>query len=275
MATLRELKKRLGSVKTTGQLAGAMKTVSSAKFSKISSLSANFKKYSAVCDVVSKNGSSYGVNPSPDAPEERKAFVVLSGNRGLCGGYNAELFSLLASELKECEIPYHIIPCGKTAVNYCKEKKIPVLHEFVFPDIPSSDDSRALSDYISEIWEKGSVTEVVFIYQRQVNTLTRIPEVIKILPADPPEEFAEVETLFIPDKKTVDGILSKFAFETKIRSLVLECASGVQAATLLAMRSASDNAEKTTLALETEINRKRQSDVTSSVIETSPIIEEN
>ena len=99
MASLRELRKRLQSVKTTGQLAGAMRTVSTAKYSRASAQLSGLTAYSdALGELYGDIGGtaapvSGAVDPNEMISGERPMLVLAAGNRGLCGGYNHKLFA--------------------------------------------------------------------------------------------------------------------------------------------------------------------------------------
>ncbi|MGN1410402.1 MAG: F0F1 ATP synthase subunit gamma, partial [Eubacteriales bacterium] len=129
----------------------------------------------------------------------------------------------------------------------------------------------------------GSFSSVSFVYQHFKNMLTQIPSKKQLLPLS--DDITNGGTtdvvggdgiLYIPDKETVMKNACLTCVDSSIYSTILEAATGAQAATLMAMREASDNAKESIAALELEISRKRQSEVTSSVIETySPEEEQN
>ena len=145
MPGMRELKNHLRSVNTTGQLAGAMKTVSSAKFSRVNAVYAAYAKYAAACDdIISSFGEALADAlpcTSPDAPE---LVVVVASNRGLCGGFNSTLLAYADEcfeEYKQSGREYRVVSCGKIAAAYFTEHGVKTERDFVFSDIPAFDDS--------------------------------------------------------------------------------------------------------------------------------------
>ena len=262
MATLRELKKRLKSTETTGQLAGAMRTVATAKYSKVNGV---FASYAPYADSLLALGS--GTQPARTDKPGVPVYVLLSGNRGLCGGFHHELFAFLSETLKQGG-EYLIVPCGRMATEHCREKKLPVLEEFTVGDVPTFDEAKRLADYLAGLYASGRAESIDFVYQHFVNMLKQVPETKRLLPADPGGEKEE-ELLFFPDRETVEAELAPLSLAAECYSLLLSSASGAQAATVMAMRSAYDNAQASSKRLNTQINRLRQAAVTMSVLETS------
>lgn len=267
MAGLRELKKHLKSIKTTGQLAGAMKTVSTAKYSRVNASLAGYREYAAACgEMLSHCGKELSSPINPSAPE---CIVVMSGNRGLCGGYNLELLSYFKEKYSASGASARIVAVGRKAGEYCAEKGIPIEKKLVFGDVPDYSDSAGLAEYLLGMFVSGEVSGVTFIYQSFRNMLSQTPASVRVLPISDPEKASDDMTLYIPDEASVSKRLTGFCFAASIHSLVLETAAGSQAATLIAMRSAYDNAHDSAQKLETAINRRRQASVTAGVIETA------
>ncbi|MBR5746649.1 MAG: F0F1 ATP synthase subunit gamma [Clostridia bacterium] len=268
MATLRELRKRLRSVKSTGALAGAMKTVSTAKYSRLSSALQAGEEYTRCCEtLVSLLG---GLDIDCDSLHGAPAlYVLFSGNRGLCGGYNSELFVFFSDLRKTLPDSCVYAACGRTAREYCREKKINLSYEFEVPDVPTFADAQRVSEYFRCLYSEGAVSEIIFVYQKFENMLKQTPAASVFLSAETQPDICEGDVIYIPDRATVAESALPLCFDEKVYSHLLKCASGAQAATLMAMRAAYDNAGATSAALETAINRRRQTEVTAGVIETS------
>ena len=271
MAGLRELRKRLGSIRTIRQLAAAMRTAASAKYARASSALAGYKVYDAACNEMFLRSFCADILRSAPAQEAPDCFVVLSGNRGLCGGYNTVLLNFFSELYGAQPQPPLVIACGKTAAAYCRDKNIALLEVFPFSDIPSYAETQKLAAYVRSLYTSGKAAHIIFIYQKFSNMLTQKPARRCVLPPDEAEtiEAAGKETLLLPDRETVCERLSQLCFDSSVYSIALEGATGAQAATLMAMRSAYDNASESAEKLETAINRRRQNEVTASVIETA------
>ena len=270
MAGLRELKNRLGSIQTVGQLSGAMRTVSAAKYSRVSSVRNQFLPYATACNELMEAFGPALTQAIPCGdPEAPKCFVVLAGNRGLCGGFNVEIISYATELLKQETEPYRLITVGKKAESAMQEAGFTVHRAYSFADVPSFSECSELLTQLRGDYMAGEISSVTMIYQKFINMLTRQAGKSQILPMGDVEASGTGETLFIPDQNTVLRSAALSCVDSAIFAIILEAAAGAQAATLVAMRSAYDNAQESILALETEISRRRQSDITASVIETS------
>ncbi|MBQ3126700.1 MAG: F0F1 ATP synthase subunit gamma [Clostridia bacterium] len=271
MASLRELKKHLGSVKMTGQLAGAMKTVSAAKFSRIGAVQQRYAPYAEACrSVMAQYGAALSAAYPCADPSAPICFVILGSNRGLCGGYNAELYRFADEVLAACTVPYRLIVCGKTAIAHFRGAEDKIEKTFIFPDTAQYADCMPLFSCIRSLYTGGQISSVEIIGQRFVNMMTQTPARTTLLPlaadADPQEQEG---LLYVPDRDAFLHAAAESCLSSALYAHLLDACAGAQAATLMAMRSAYDNAEQSAAALETVISRKRQSEVTASVIETS------
>ena len=159
------------------------------------------------------------------------------------------------------------IACGKMAAAYCREKGYPLLDVFSVSDVPLYTDAEALADRILALYSGGGIGRVLFVWGEGVNALRQEPRQLELLPGEGGSRAGDL--LWIPDQETATKGLAEFCLRAQIYSLLLRGATGVQGATLVSMRSAYDNGKKTAAALETAINRQRQTQVTSGVIETS------
>lgn len=270
MAGLRELRKRLKSVRTTGQLAGAMRTVAAAKYSRVNAARLSYGAYAAACRQMQQAAGYTGRRPMEGTDEKPRCFVLFSSNRGLCGGFNAELLNLFYSRYREAKPTPLVIACGKMAVAFCREKEIALEQEILLDDVPLFEQAQQLAARLKELYASGAVSGVDILYQRFENMLRQTPVIRQVLPdADDDAQAATADLLFLPDHETVCERLAEHGFDTTVYAISLEHASGAQAATLMAMRSAYDNAAQSALELETTINRRRQAEVTASVIETA------
>lgn len=270
MAGLRELKSRLGSIETVGQLSGAMRTVSAAKYSRVSNVRSQFLSYGAACGALMESFGQELAEAIPQGnPDAPRCYVVIAGNRGLCGGYNVELIAYAQRLLAQEPSPYRLVTLGKKAESGMLEAGFQIEKACCISDVPFFSECSGLFSDLRQAYAAGEISSVCVIYQRFVNMLSQEPCVRQILPMVTETEGRQQEVLFLPDRQTLLREAALSCVDSALFSIVLEAASGAQAATLVAMRSAYDNAQESILALETQISRKRQSDITASVIETS------
>ncbi len=266
MAAIQSLKKQLRGVRSTQKLTKAMKTVSTVKFSKLSEKYNSYSKYAAECSDmlrllgVDKDASCCG---DPNAP---LAVVVLAGNKGLCGSFNAQIFSY-ALELISSFSNFVLIPCGKKAIDYFAKRGFSAEKEVIFGDIPTYTETTVLLDELVDWKRNGKISGIHIIYPKYYNMLRQVPTDFEFLLSG--NSKGEKEVLYEPDYQTITQSMSKNVLRSMFFELVLETALGVQAATLMTMRSAHETATDYCIRLEGEINRLRQNAVTADVLETS------
>ena len=270
MESPRELKRRLASIRTTGQLAGAMRTVASARYSRLSALSGPYAEYvkalESMCmrlGLTDDTGESCG-----EVPE---CWVLVGADRGLCGAYNSELFSYFDREYEKCAVRPLVAVSGKMARAHCAAKGIETAAVFSFSALPTYQEAAKAADVLSGLCDSGRVGCVRLVRQRPVNMMLQVPETVMLCTCARTVPPAETDGGYycMPDAGAIAGALSAARVRCGMYALMLECSEGAAAATVMAMRQASDNASKTAEALKLKINRLRQSRVTAEVLETS------
>ena len=269
MPTIQNLKKKLQVILSTRKLTQAMKTASTVKYSKLSALYSDYEKYEEQCNHMYRNyrkdfNSVFSVK-NPDAPI---LYIVMTSNKGMCGSFNTELVSFFEKIFREEKNKPDIICCGKKGTDYLDSKKIPYSKSYIFSDIPSYSDACGLFDDIRELMKNGKISSVKIVYSQYQNMMKQSPVCEDLFTLD--KESAESEEpLFVPDKQTVINQTAEKILVSILYKKTLETALGAQASTLTTMRSAYDTACEYSAQLETEINRKRQSQVTADVLEVS------
>ena len=267
MPTVQNLKKKLQVILSTRKLTQAMKTASTVKYSKLSALYSDYEKYEEQCSRMYRSyrkdfNSVFSVK-NPDAPV---LYILLSSNKGMCGSFNTELISFFENILREQKNNPVIICCGKKGKDYLDGKKIPYGKFCMFSDIPSYSDAQELFGDIKEMLESGKISSVKTVYPEYRNMMKQSPVCEDLFTFD--EETADgEEPLFVPDRQTVINRTAEKILISVLYKKILETALGAQAATLTTMRSAYDTACEYAAQLETQINRKRQSQVTADVLE--------
>ncbi len=272
MAGIRELKKHLKSIRSIGQLAGAMRTVATAKYSRVNAVRSDFSEYASACrEVLARFGAEAAFpgrgEAAPDG--ERLCIVVMCGDRGLCGSYNSEVLARFSALLTANGGRTSVIACGRVASQYCRDRKIPVENEYLFGDIPSYGDAQQLCARLRDLYRTGAADRIVIVRQQFKNMLVQTPVDEVFLPGAKQRSDDDFRTLYIPDRGSIVTKVICECLDAEIYSCLLECAAGAQAATIMAMRSAYDNSKSSSEELEAKINRIRQSEVTSDVIEIS------
>ena len=265
MATVQSLKKKLQTIRSTTKLTRAMKTASTVKYSKLSGIYGEYEKYAdeylRLYESYPDEFASVFSCSNPDAP---CCYVVITSNKGMCGSFNTELLSFF-SDIDEKGI---VVSCGKKADEYFEKKGIETEKSFILDDVPSYEQTKELFDFICNLMKDGRASGVKTVYPEYVNMIKQQPVCKELFTSVKKKAQSEVP-IFVPDRETVIKNTAEKIYMSVLYKRVLETALGAQAATLTAMRSAYDTALEYSAKLETEMNRKRQSQVTADVLETA------
>ena len=254
MSAIPGLKKKLKSVRATGKLSKAMKTVSAAKFSRLSAAWKNYELYAGQFRFLYENEA----DTLPDV------VVVLGSNRGFCGGFNSDVLRFFRENVPECN---NLIVCGEEMQQVFSEAGFS-FETYSFGDVPKFADCEPLLARLSAMSD-GQPLHALLVYPEFINTMTQTPTAVR-LTLNPDSAEGDLEDyLCLPERKTVMQALYEKGSRSVLYGAVLSTALGAQASTLMTMRSAYDTATEYSQALEGEIHRLRQSEVTSDVIETS------
>lgn len=284
MASLRDIRNRIGSVKNTRQITRAMKLVSSAKLNRATQAATSARPYQQALErtlqrVVGAVGGAVE-HPLLRQPnnENDVLVVVMTADRGLCGNFNSIINR--AAQLKVEEL----VAAGKNVRIYCYGKKgrqhltrrgfsvadsVVDLNPKAYPAIADE-----LSLRLQRELAEDAFSEVYLAYNRYKSVLSQEPTVERILPmqlevpAAPEGEAAEgVDFLFEPDASSLLARLLPMSLRTRLFQALLETQAGEQAKRMTAMDAATRNASELINRLTLEYNRARQAAITKELIE--------
>ena len=277
MATLKDIKKRIGSLKNTGQITKAMKMVSAAKLRRAQEAITSARPYAEkMQEVLSSvaSGADATANPLLEVRESKKAGVILfTSGRGLCGGFNANLIKeaekFIAAELPGKEVIMSFY--GKKGQEYFKRRGVDAVGSYKLEAGQESYDiATDISADLIKAYEEGEIDEVYLVYGKFQSAMTQIPSVERLLPIVPEEstDMAEaVDFLFEPDADAIlADLLPKYVTSQVYRS-VLETAASEHGARMAAMDSASKNASEMIDKLTVQYNRARQATITTELMD--------
>lgn len=257
MSVIPTLKKKLKSIEATEKLSKAMKTVSAAKLSKLSALYKTYSQYAEPYSVLVKSGENTAENTSD-------CVMVIGSNRGFCGAFNSETANYFKENFPSR--PKTLIYCGEKLTSLLSDQYGEPDKAYAFSDMPTVAECKELFAYLKGLYDSGK-TNITVVYPLYKNTLVQTPCSLT-LSMDTSKNISD-SYAYIPDRQTVTEKLAEQGFFTVLYGKILETALGAQAATLMTMRSAYDTATEYCKTLESEIHRKRQSEVTADVIEIS------
>lgn len=278
MASMRDIKRRKGSIQSTQQITKAMKLVSTVKLQRarinVEHAKPYFESmYATVNNILSRTGVvnhrylNQGQSP-------KKAVIVITSNRGLAGGYNSNVTKLITNKVewdKNDIVIYAVGKKGKDILTrngyFVKEDMSDVVEE------PTYRDAMQLSESLLNAFAKEEIGEIYLAYTNFVNTVSHEPVLLKLLPVDTDKvlntKSDEADTLmnFEPeDEEALDQIIPKY-ITSLIYGGLMEAVASENGARMQAMDSATSNAEDMIDDLSLKYNRARQSSITQELTE--------
>ena len=288
MAGSKEIKRRIESVQNTKQITSAMKMVSASKLRKVQAKLGSGDVYRTQLRMLLANLSEI-VEDITDIPllEIREvtsiALVVITANRGLCGGYNHHLLKQALEfyeEKKALGVDLGIIAVGKKAEEFFLRRGLRVDQSFLdFSDIGEQEDALTLSEALKEAYLQKRYDEIYLAYQAFGSVISQTPTIIRLLPAsceqiegaekvdDAQETTYLPNYIFEPEPQEILSLLLARYFQVMIESALIEARAGEHGARMTAMSAATDNATELLQTLKLSYNRARQAAITSEITE--------
>lgn len=278
----REIRTRIKSVKNTQQITKAMQMVAAAKVRRAQDRVTAAKPFAqAIADVFKQVGGQLPKSEfrSPlleTRPVKRIALVVVTSDRGLCGGYNANVIRLAVARQrhwKEQGVEPSLIIVGSKGAAFFRHSNFPVISRYTqLPQIPTFAEAQAIVADATKAFGDGTVDMVELIYTNFRSMIALVPVTTTLLPAVMPtgeagDANARAQYMFEPDAATVmDTLIPKY-LETVVYQALLEAAASELAAKMTAMSAASKNAKELAAALTLVYNKARQASITQEILE--------
>jgi F-type H+-transporting ATPase subunit gamma len=276
MASLKAIRKRIGSVKNTQQITKAMKMVAAAKLRRAQEAAVAARPYAQklegmVHHLVSRVESD--AHPLLRVPEteNRTLIVVVTGDRGLCGGYNANLVRRAELFLTDRTGEIQLVLIGRKGGEHFRRRRRDAGEHL---PVPTGDAATAVARdvalRIARAFVADEIDSAYILYSAFQSTLSQIPTLEKLLPFARVEEDASAagaDYLFEPGPKEIIGTLLPRLLEVRILHALLEAGASEQAARMAAMDSATRNASDMIERLTLEMNRTRQAAITTELME--------
>lgn len=271
MASLREIKDRISSVKSTLKITSAMKLVASSKLRKAQKTIETMRPYeSALNDILGSLGSKAEFVAAPLREGAKVAVVAVSSNSSLCGGFNTAVIKKTLSFLRDCGSA-EVYAVGRKMAETLRREGYPSPEDYMeLIAHPSYDRSCALAQQLVARYAAGELSRIVLIYSHFVNAAKQVPVVETLLPFTPADVAASADDFdFIvePGRDEVASILLPQVLMLKFHAAILDSAAAEHAARTLAMQTATDNAQDLMGSLTLEYNKGRQQKITAEILD--------
>ena len=270
MKGMREIRNRIKAVKGTGQITHAMELVAASKMRKAQQSAENGRAYATLLmdmtETVMEQIGSIMKGGKTDSKRSKRLIIVFSTDKGLCGSLNTNLFKTRAARF--------IARIGK-----------PLKAQFSVSDHVKFAEVRKIAEFaMKTVKEQGDIGSIEVLYPLFINTLRQEPTFVKIAPVDDLDEFIERlrksykldtekrpqdtrEILFEPSPKEILAELPQFYIKQALYQMALDAKASEHSARMVAMKSASDNADDLVRCLTIEYNKARQETITTEITE--------
>ena len=277
MATLKIIRKRITSIRNTQQITKAMKMVSAAKLRRAQEAALLARPYADKMNEILINLSarvSRSAHPLLATREEKRIQLVLvTSDRGLCGGYNANLVRAAEAFIRNHGAGKEILLAlvGRKGADYYRRRRGETGERYLnFLSTPAEELAAVIAEKLIARFIDGETDAVYLIYSHFRSALSQVPTVEKILPValsetQEPEQLTEY--LYEPGAEELLSSLLPKITEIKIQRALLEAAASEHGARMTAMDSATTNASKMMGSLTLQMNRARQASITRELME--------
>jgi F-type H+-transporting ATPase subunit gamma len=284
LASQQDIKRRIRSVRNTRKVTKAMELVSGAKLRRAQQRIEALRPFAdAMAELISEAAGRTRVQGQPllDQRDDPKnvAILVVTGDRGLAGGFNGQAVRRALEEGRAAErdgLGVRWLVVGRKGAGTLRFRGLTVDQAWTgFTDRPTYQDAEAIGHRLIELFSSGEVDRVVIVYNafrsalvQQITADTLLPLAAPEIREKTPREIAmEGILLFEPEAEEMLGTLLPTAVETAVYRALLESAASEHGARMSAMRSASDNASGLIESYTLAMNRARQAEITQSILE--------
>jgi F-type H+-transporting ATPase subunit gamma len=279
MAGSNEIRNKIVSIKSTQKITKAMEMVAGSRMRKAQDRMQAARPYAekmrrVISHLYHASAEYSSVMTKERATRKRIGYIVVSSNRGLCGGLNSNLFRLLAKDIKhqqELKIEFDFCTIGNRALGFCQRTGGKILAWRPHPgDSPHIEDLIGTVKVMLDAFESGQLDAIYLVYNRFVNTMTQQPTIEQLVPihAEKLEDLTHHwDYIYEPDPKDiVDQLLVRY-IESLVYQSVVENGACAQSARMVAMKAATDNAASLIRELQLLYNKARQAAITQEISE--------
>jgi F-type H+-transporting ATPase subunit gamma len=279
---LKEVRNRIKSVQGTQQITKAMKMVSAAKLRRAQDAITQMRPYAQklqemLSNIVSSSEGEIGMSLAAERPVEKVLILLVTSDRGLCGGYNSNLIKLAKQQIKDKYAAQHskgnvfLLPIGKKGYEHFKKLGFNVVDKFwdIFTGL-SFEKVQNAAKFAMDAFKAGEYDAVELVYSEFKNAASQEFIAEQFLPVKKAENKSSAKKsdfIFEPSKETLVAELMPKILNTQLYKAVLDGNASEHGARMTAMDKASDNANELLKSLKISYNRARQAAITTELTE--------
>ncbi|MEG0894270.1 MAG: ATP synthase F1 subunit gamma [Oscillospiraceae bacterium] len=271
--SMKDIKRRIKSIESTKQITKAMELVASSKLRKAKERAEQSQPffstlYSTICDIASMNDDFNSVY-TKKRDIKNTLYIVIAGDRGLAGGYNANILKLADKSIYSTDTGSKVMAIGKKAVEYYAKRNLSVASfPYIAEDVDRIQVTR-IANIAVNMYKSGEVDQVIVYYTQFVSALSQVATELKVLPLT--DIKSDIKTsavpIYEPSAESVFNSIVPDYIAGILYGSVVESFASEQGARRTAMESASDNATEMIDKLSLQYNRARQAAITQEISE--------
>jgi F-type H+-transporting ATPase subunit gamma len=278
MANLKEIRNRITSIKSTMQITSAMKMVSAAKLKKAQDAITAMRPYSSKLTELLQNLSATLDSDASGAYSSQREvskvlLVVITSNRGLCGGFNSSITKKVIATIQEkySNASVDLFTIGKKGTDVLsKTQTVIATRNEIFDDL-TFDNVAVVAEELMEMYTDGTYDKIEVVYNQFKNAATQIPQVEQFLPIKPIEDgdanAVNSDYIFDPSKEEIVLALIPKSLKTQLYKALRDSFASEHGARMTAMHKATDNATDLRDDLLLTYNKARQAAITNEILE--------
>jgi F-type H+-transporting ATPase subunit gamma len=275
LPSARDFQRQINTVKNQARVFSALQTVSSVKFRKAEARVRRARPYAENVEQMMRDVASNATGEIPlltGREVRRVAVCTLTADRGLAGGFNAQVLRRTVRLREEKDPGALQVASGRKGVAFFRFRRVELAEVFTgFTDNPTYENAREIGRALTRLFGDEEADEVYLVYNRFESALNQRPVVNRLLPVaheeDDEEETNTSYMDFVPDAETVLERLVPRYVETMVWQALLEGAAGEHGARMTAMKNATDNANDLVRDLTLQMNKARQAQITQEILE--------
>ena len=279
MAGAKEIRTKIKSIQNTQKITKAMEMVAASKMRKAQDRMKAARPYAEkirqVIAHLSQANPEYKHTYTLDRPVKRVGYIVVSTDRGLCGGLNVNMFRAAINSMTEWQdqgVGIDVACLGSKGLGFFKRFGATIVAEATqLGDAPNMVDLLGSIQVMLDAFEEGKIDRLYLVNTEFVNTMTQAPQVNQLLPIAADEANEELQHhwdyIYEPESKDVVDVLLTRYIESQVYRGVVENVASEQAARMVAMKAASDNAGNLIDELQLVYNKARQAAITQEISE--------
>ena len=277
MPSVRDIRRRIRSVDNTAKVTNAMSLIAASKMRRAQNSVLEGRPYSVKLQEVIAHLAAQPMDDESSAqpllavrPVEKSTVLMISPDRGLCGGLHANLNRRVGQFILNQEVPIQAIAVGRKGRDFMARTNQDLKATFTdLGETPLLVDTHAISHMVIDSYCDGEADEVYLAYTQYVSTMVQEPVIEKLLPISPAELTAaeSVGYIYEPDNLAVLQNLLPRYIEMQVYHAILEAIASEQSARMVAMRAATDNASELAGDLTLTMNKLRQESITNELLD--------